>query len=1056
MKQLSNILLTLLLTFTGLSAQITYEDFEGGTADLGWIGLNGTYNGAVENPDKSGANTSGHVGSYSNVPTFDFCFALYTFPAPLDLSEYNQFKMKIWSPTAPAKALLKLEGPGGPPIEQFVDITEANKWVEYTFDFSKAAAQGNLKTILVSFNSFVLGDSKTYYFDDITASKPGTCFADFEGPGLNFLGLDGTLTSPVDNPGANKINSSAKCAQYVKSNKHAYSLILADNGTPFDLSVNNQFKMDIYATAPTQVLMKLEGSGGNIEKIKNIAVTGAWQTYTFDFSAQAANTGLSKVVLFFDPGVETSSDTYYFDNVCAAPAPCPGVTPNPDILDDFECNRNATYALGWDSIAVVKNPNVSADNSSPKVGQWHDPAGPGTEWAALVIDNETPFDLSTKNEFSVQVWAPKKGKLLIKLEGGPNPAKEIFVDMVETGKWVTYKGDFSDQAGKGHRKWVLFFNAGVNGEAGDTYYFDNIKVTTPAALPPLEDFQTGLHLGWQPLDQNEPIHGIFQGPVNNPSPISNVNPSTKVGCYTKGSGAFSTLQAFSLTPFDLSKYAQLNLDVLSPAGASGKVRIQLSSPTQGNKEVDATLQTPGQWETMSFDFSAFNAIKDFGEIRILFVPGTAASGQKWYFDNLRQTEVTIDPCAGTIPVGNIMDDFECQRNNAYGAGKDQIKAVNNPHLTPQNGSLKVGEYRDPANDPWTALCLEFPDGIDLSLYNQLSLQVWGPASVPMLFKLEGGSSPAKEIWDTLRTANAWYRFNVDFSSEIGKNHKRVCIFFNAGQNNPETVYFLDNIRWARAGYNGCVSDHEKAASSIETYKYFANGHLEAEGLTFSIVDNPQKGGINTSDKVGKFVKASDGAPFAGMYADLEAPIDWKGVKTAKAKVLMDHIGNFAIKVEGSQTGASALELPVANTKINQWEELSYNFAVVPDNAEYKRLTLFFDLTIDATGQDVTSYFDDIVFGAGACGSVGIFNPLPLEAIQIAPNPTSDLLRVENFYGVDRLEVFNALGQRVASISASGETRTEISVSNFPNGVYALMAFNAKGMPIGKAKFVKGE
>src|SRR5262245_11641996 len=131
--------LLLLLGVFGAKAQVVYEDFEGGVSDLAWIGLNGIYNGAVANPDPTGVNTSAWVGSYTNVPTFDFSFALYTFPTTLDISEYNQFKMKIWSPTAPCKALLKLEGPGGPAVEKLIDITVANQWVEYTFDLSAGA-----------------------------------------------------------------------------------------------------------------------------------------------------------------------------------------------------------------------------------------------------------------------------------------------------------------------------------------------------------------------------------------------------------------------------------------------------------------------------------------------------------------------------------------------------------------------------------------------------------------------------------------------------------------------------------------------------------------------------------------------------------------------------------------------------------------------------------------------------------------------------------------------------------------------------------------------------
>lgn len=1039
------------------AAQVVYEDFEGGKAKLNWTGLNGTYNGAVANPDKTGANTSAFVGSYTNSPTFDFCFALYTFPNVVDISEYNQFKMKIWSPTAPSKALLKLEGPGGPAVEKIVEITQANKWVEYTFDLSAGAGYTNLKTILVSFNSFVLGDNKTYYFDDIVATKAERCYADFEGAGLQFKGLDGVLTAPVANPGKNRINSSNNVAKYEKSNKHAYSLLLADNGTPFDLSVYNQFKIQVYATAPTQLLMKLEGTGGNIEKTQNIAVANAWQEYTFDFSAQAANKGLSKIILFFDPGVETSGDTYYFDNVCAVPNACAGQTPDPNVIDDFDCNRNATYALGWDSLSVINNPQVNGDNTSRRVGKFNDPSGTGTEYAALVLDYQNPIDLSTRNQFSCQVWAPKTGTLLLKIEGGTG-AKEIPLQVTETRKWVTYTADFSSEIGKGHRKFVVFFNAGVNGQPGDVYYIDNIKLTSAATGLVLEDFQGRVNLGWQALDQDATLHGTFSGPVANPA-ANAVNNSTQVGCYTKGSSAFSTLQAISLRNLDLSTLGQFNLDVRSPAttATGATVRMQLNSPTQGNKEANAKITTPGAWETLSFDFSAFSAVKDFSEVRVIFNPGVAGAGQSWCLDNLRQTAVTIDPCKDVKAIPNIVEDFECQRNFRqvyYGAS--DLKVVNNPYLTPDNGSLRVGEYKDPAGagTEFAGIGIEFAQPIDLSLYDRLSVQVYSPtANVPFLFKLEGGQ--AVEVFDTLKTANKWYKFNIDFSKGKDRNNNKLVIFFNVLSPTGGGTYYIDNIRWQRAGYNGCVADNETPAL-ISGWKYFANGQLEKDNYEFQIVDNPRKSGINTSNKVGKFVKAGDAQPFAGIYTNpnLESPIDWKGVKTIKAKVLMDHIGNLGLKVEGSATGASALELKIPNTKVNEWEELTANFAAVPDNGEYMRLTLFFDLGVDATGKDVTSYFDDIVIGRGACGSVGVFNAPTVEALRILPNPTVAHLQVQNAEGIRHLRIFNLYGQMIAEVTVSNYQLTDIDVSQLPAGVYTLAAFDAYGVLKGNAKFVK--
>ena len=108
---MKNVLLLFILFFTAqlLPAQIQYEDFEGGTADVAWVATNGLYNGAVTNPASDAVNASEFVGSYTNVSTSDFCYALGTLTNPADLSKFNLIKMKVWSPIAPSKVLFKFE-----------------------------------------------------------------------------------------------------------------------------------------------------------------------------------------------------------------------------------------------------------------------------------------------------------------------------------------------------------------------------------------------------------------------------------------------------------------------------------------------------------------------------------------------------------------------------------------------------------------------------------------------------------------------------------------------------------------------------------------------------------------------------------------------------------------------------------------------------------------------------------------------------------------------------------------------------------------------------------
>ncbi|MFN8304353.1 MAG: T9SS type A sorting domain-containing protein [Saprospiraceae bacterium] len=1049
-------LLLLILGGLGLNAQIVYEDFEGG-ASQNWVGLNGAYNGAVANPAPDAVNGSATVGSYTNNIGFDFCFALADQSQTLDASEYNQFKMKVWSPVATGKILLKLETiGGGAAVEKIVDIQGANQWYEYTFDLSAGAAATTYNRILVSFNSFAF-DDHTFFFDDIKADKAKRVIEDWETPsGINWISLNGAFNGAVANPDPNQVNSSATVGSFSNAPAFDYNFAFGTLPQALDLSVFNQFRFSLWAPQPTQVLFKIEGAGEAKEKVINVAVANEWQEYNVDFSDAAGFTTITKILIVFSPGVTGSSDTYYLDNIYAVPNLCGTSTPDPEVLDDYDCNRNAIYSIGWDSLHVVKNPYVTGDNSSNKVGQWNRPAGPGTEYAALVIDYENPIDLSERNQFSVQVWAPKTGTMLLKIEG-PNGNKEQAFQITQTQTWVTYTADFSSQVGLGHKKLVLFFGAGANGEAGDVYYVDNIRLFAPTEQAPIEDFQgSATNLGWLPLDFVTALHGNFTGPTNNPAP-GGVNTSTQTGCYSKGSSPNSTLQVLSINNFNLSNYPQFNIDVLSPATAvAGQtiVTMQLVSPISGNEAVQAKIQTPGEWETLKFDFSAFSAVTDFNEIRFLFDPNNANPGESWCVDNLRQSKTTTDPCADAVPNPNIVDDFECQRNyNQIFYGGADVSVINNPHLNNDNPSSKVGQYDDPDGEPYAGIGFEFAQPIDLSTYNQLSLKVWSAnANVPFLFKLEG-NGPGVEIFDTLTEANKWFTFNIDFSAANPTLHNKLVIFFNVA-NDQGGTYFVDDVKWGRKGYTGCVLDFETPATTITAFNYFDQGSYNQP---FEVVDNPNPSGINTSAKVGKFVKPSDGGNFTGFYTDLDAPVDFAGLKQMRAKVLMDHLGVFVLKVEQDKSGNNFgwTEIPFNNTTVNQWEETVHDFTTAPDGAKYYRFTIFFDWQMPGNGSsNVISYFDDIVIGAGECGTIGTWQPLPVEAMKVSPNPVNDLLYVENFDNVSRLEIFNAYGQRVQTVNTNLDLKVEVNVADLPVGVYVLAGYNPQGLLLGNAKFVK--
>lgn len=1041
------------ISLSGLQAQIPYEDFEGGTADISWEGLNGIYNGVVANPSPDALNESEFVGSYTNVGTFDFCFALGTLTGPADLTKFNLLKMKVWSPIAGIQVLLKFEG-GGNQVEQFRDITVANEWVEYSFDLSAGAPFNTMDKILVSFNPFVLGSTETFYFDDIIAYEARQEYETFEGfLALPWNGADGEFTGPIENPDSNSVNGSDWVGRYVKSGLHEYSLLIADKGTPFDMSILNQFHLNVHAGAATQVLMKFEGDGGPpIERTKNIGLADEWQDYTFDFSEAADWTHLTRVILFFDPGVQTSVDTYYFDNFLAvAQGACKGVSLNPDMIDDFECNRNATYVNGWDSLSVVNNPAPNSNNNTAKVGRYGDPST--EQWATLLIDYQNPMDLTTRNQLNVKIHSPRVVPILFKLEGGASPAKEIWVDAKSAGAWENYTIDFSSEALASHKKIAIFFNGGQTPEPGDVYYIDEI-IWSEQSIFVVEDFEGGAFLPWAPLDDQSILHGTF-AVIDNPDP-SGVNTSATVGEYAKGSSAFSTLAAVAPGVIDISVRPQYNLDVW--AADTGRLIMQLESASEGIKAVEREISTGGAWQTLSFDFSEFQTITDWASIRLIFNPGLEQEGLLMYFDNLTQSESTVDPCEGVIAIGNIIDDFECQRNVDYGAGAELISVVGNPNVTTANQSTFVGLYKDQPAQPWAALCWQFTEPIDLATFNQLSIQIISPAAgIPILMKLEDGSGAATEVWTATTVAGDWETLTADFSTTLGVDYKRVCIFFNGGvETTTEDNYYIDNVQFAHAPYDGCLINFEEPAFTSTVWNYFPAD----DSGEFELVANPDPTGINTSPNVGKAVeKSTSGQPWQGMYTDLAAPIEFGSDKIVKMKIWSPQVATVTMKIENSKAvppAPASGDLTVANTKANEWEELTFDFAQTPitDDGQYVRVTLIWDIN-NIPAEDVIYYFDDIQLSTGGCGTTSIFGgPERPRDLTVSPNPVIDELRIDELGDVSRLVISNMYGQRIASVWTGAAVSTSLEVSNLAQGTYILTGYGAKGELLALSRFVK--
>lgn len=154
--------------------------------------------------------------------------------------------------------------------------------------------------------------------------------------------------------------------------------------------------------------------------------------------------------------------------------------------------------------------------------------------------------------------------------------------------------------------------------------------------------------------------------------------------------------------------------------------------------------------------------------------------------------------------------------------------------------------------------------------------------------------------------------------------------------------------------------------------------------TFEVINNPQKNGINTSDKVVKFVAKTTDKNWALAYSDGIGEFTFDGTNNSvKIKVYKSILSDVGIKFEGTSPN---VEVKVSNTVTNQWEELTFDFSSANGN-NYNRIVIIPDFA--SRMQDNTMYLDDIVVPVGASST----DPAPTDAPTTPTESSGDVLSI---------------------------------------------------------------
>jgi len=228
----------------------------------------------------------------------------------------------------------------------------------------------------------------------------------------------------------------------------------------------------------------------------------------------------------------------------------------------------------------------------------------------------------------------------------------------------------------------------------------------------------------------------------------------------------------------------------------------------------------------------------------------------------------------------------------------------------------------------------------------------------LISKTNGEKAVAKNL-----TLNGWTSIDIPISAFTSQNLTVADIFQLKLVGTPagKNVY-IDNIYFYKAAAESIKLPLDFESATL-TYAWGGFGNIDA-----SIITNPNKTGINVSEKVLKLDKKAGAETWGGASLNLDNTLDYtKGTKV-KINVWSPKVGaDILYKMElstspkdGNGNPSVNIEVHATTTVANAWQVLTFDLTSAPafsTSINYDRIILFPDFGVTGTG--TSYYFDEI-------------------------------------------------------------------------------------------------
>ena len=845
----------------------------------------------------------------------------------------------------------------------------------------------------------------------------------------------------------------------------------------------------VYKTVISDVAVKFAIVNGGVQleiKVPNTKIN-EWEELTFDFSGKIGlfeTINIDQIIFFLDFNARTAETTSYFDNVTFSAKPAATVPtvaaltpvkPPADVISLFSnAYTNVTvdnWRVDWGQSGNVLSDIQIAGNDTKKY----------TDLSYFgVITEANKIDASAMLNFHLDVWTPNVTTFKIKIvdfgadgayQGGDDKEFEVTRTLTLSG-WNSLEIPLSGFTGlttKAHIAQFVF-----SGTAGTIYidnvYFNKTAVVIPPPAAPYAPvtFESGEYGStWTLTSFDNPSGGStasLLAPNPNKTGINASNTAAKftalvAGAWytgfetTHGSGV-NGIGTFTLDVTNSTVKMMVYKDVIS------KVGIKFARPDGGSTgEITVTNTKINEWEELTFNFAGKiveGVSTGIDQIIVFpdFIPEgtTRTADQVCYVDNIRFSAKIDVPVVSSVPTvaaptptvfaANVISLF----SNAY----TNVTVDNWRADWGQSGNV-LSDIQIAGNDTKKYTDLTYfgviteANKIDASAMLNFHVDVWTPNVTTFKIKIvdfgadgayQGGDDKEFEVTRTL-ALGGWNSLEIPLSEFTGLTTKgHIAQFVFSGS--AGTIY-IDNVYFNKTAVVVLPTVPTMAAPTPTTAQSNVIS-LFSNAYTNVTVDNwradwGQSGNVLSDIQIaGNDTKKYTDLSYFGVITEANK-IDATTMLYFHVDVWTPNVTTFKIKIvdfgaDGVYQGGDDKEFEVTRTlTLSGWNSLDIpmsEFTGLTTKAHVAQFVF--------SGSAGTIYMDNIYFSKMATNlSVANFET---SEVRMYPNPVTNYLTIEANSTIEKVSVYNLLGQEVL-VKIPKSNLTILQTNELQKGVYIV-------------------